>query len=121
MADATLMNFGDRLRTLRREAGITQRDLAEQVALDFSYISKLENGRNPPPSADTIVRICKVLGVPSDALLALTGKIPTDIQESISATVAAQEFLRETHRLGLTDKDWRYLSQEARRLRGKLK
>jgi transcriptional regulator with XRE-family HTH domain len=113
------MTFGQKLRELRRDSGVTQRQLADRTQLDFSYISKLENDRNPPPAADSVVRICKVLGVPPESLLALTGKLPSDVQESISGNVAAQEFLRITHRLGLTHKDWRHLSQEARRLRGK--
>ena len=114
------MTFGSQLRKLRREAGVTQRDLAESTGLDFSYISKLENDRNAPPAADSIVKICAVLNVPPESLLALTGKIPSDVQETISSNVAAQEFLRETHRLGLTEGDWRRLSKEARRLRGKM-
>ena len=115
------MTFGTKLRILRRDAGITQRELADRTGLDFSYISKLENDRNPPPAADTIVRICETLEVPPESLLALTGKIPSDVQDSVSGNVAAQEFLRVTHSLKLTNNDWRRLSEEARRLRGRLK
>jgi transcriptional regulator with XRE-family HTH domain len=114
------MTFGSKLRKLRRDAGVTQRELAERTGLDFSYISKVENDRNQPPAADSIVKICEVLEVPPESLLALTGKIPSDVQGSIGSNVAAQEFLRETHRLGLTEGDWRQLSKEARKLRGKL-
>jgi transcriptional regulator with XRE-family HTH domain len=114
------MTFGSQLRTLRRAAGVTQRELAVRTGLDFSYISKVENDRNSPPAADSIVKICKVLEVPPESLLALKGRIPSDVQESISNNVAAQEFLRETHRLGLSENDWRRLSKEARRLRGKM-
>src|SRR5437868_386185 len=71
------MTFGERLKQLRREAGVTQRRLAETTNLDFSYISKLENDRNPPPAADTIVRICEALNIPAERLLALKGTIST--------------------------------------------
>ena len=64
--------FGDALREQRRIAGISQRELAERIGLDFSYISKVENGRLPPPSADTIVAICSVFGINAETLLALT-------------------------------------------------
>jgi transcriptional regulator with XRE-family HTH domain len=110
------MTFGQKLRAIRRESGFTQRGLAKAAELDFSYISKLENGRNPPPAADTIVRLCEAMRVPPEALLALTGKIPSDVADAISANVAAQEFLRETYRVALTDDDWRHLSKEVRRL-----
>jgi len=113
------MTFGQRLKQLRREAGVTQRELAQKTGLDFSYISKLENDRNPPPAADTIVRICDALGVPAERLLALKGRLPSEIQETVTGNVAAQEFLRVTHSLGLTNNDWKRLSEQARRLRGK--
>ena len=62
---------------------MTQRELATAVGVDFSYISKVENDRMPPPAADTIVKICEKLDVPPDTLLAITGKIPTPIKEAI--------------------------------------
>jgi transcriptional regulator with XRE-family HTH domain len=46
--------FGDALREKRRVAGVSQRELADRVNVDFSYISKVETGRLPPPSADKI-------------------------------------------------------------------
>ena len=36
------MEFPERLRTLRREARLSQRDLAERVSVDFTYLSKIE-------------------------------------------------------------------------------
>ena len=84
--------FGQALRELRRSKGVSQRDLAEKVGVDFSYISKLENDRHPPPAADTIVKICKALGVAPDELLASTGKMPTNLKDSLS-TVSFQAVL----------------------------
>ena len=60
----TASSFGILLRKYRLTAGLTQRDLAAMAGLDFSYISKLENNRLPPPAADTIVLLCSILGVP---------------------------------------------------------
>ena len=115
------MDFGARLRQMRRSASFTQRQLAQAAGVDFSYISKLENGHNPPPAADTIVRLCKAMKVDPEALLALTGKLPSDIRESLGLNEAAQHFLRETHALGLTESEWRHLGQEIRKLRSKSK
>ena len=39
--------FGQYLREQRRRAGMSQRELASRVSVDFSYISKLENDRLP--------------------------------------------------------------------------
>ena len=49
------MRFPERLRSLRKEAQLSQRDLAERVGVDFTYLSKIENGRVEPPS-ETVLR-----------------------------------------------------------------
>lgn len=108
--------FGQALRDVRRSKGVSQRDLAEQVGVDFSYISKVENERLPPPSADTIVKICEVLEIPPDELLALTGKMPSSIKDMLSSSPAALEFMRQAHTMGLTEDDWENLSQQLKTL-----
>jgi transcriptional regulator with XRE-family HTH domain len=98
--------FGETLRERRRAAGLSQRELAERTGLDFSYISKVENGRLPPPAADTVVAICRVLGAPPEELLALAGKLPSDVQARVGTSPVAQRFLSEADRLALTDEEW---------------
>jgi transcriptional regulator with XRE-family HTH domain len=110
--------FGAVLREKRRLAGIVQRDLASRIGVDFSYISKLENDRIPPPSADTIVAICEALNMEPEELLALTGKIPSAIQKSIGESKPAQEFLRESNLMDLTDEEWEMMKESLRNLRG---
>ncbi len=102
--------FGPLFREKRRKAGLTQRQLAERAGLDYSYISKIENGRLPPPAADTIVVLCQVLGLTPDELLAITGKIPSGVQQMLSASPAAQAFLREAKKQGLSDEQWKRLT-----------
>lgn len=113
----TTRTFGQNLRELRRSKGVSQRDLADRVGVDFSYISKLENDRLPPPAGDTIVKICEVLEVPADELLASTGKMPTDIKEMLSASPSALHFVRQAHEMKLTDDEWRALAKRMKRLR----
>ncbi|MCL4553183.1 MAG: helix-turn-helix domain-containing protein [Candidatus Marsarchaeota archaeon] len=112
-------SFGAALRERRRSAGLSQRDLAQRAGLDFSYISKVENGRLPPPAADTIVSICNVLGVSAEEMLALTGKIPSEVQQTISTSKAAQEFLRHVQQMELTDDEWGRMSKSLQSLREK--
>lgn len=103
--------FGSALRAARRAAGVTQRELAERARLDFTYISKLENDRIPPPAADTAVLLCSILGIPAEELLALTHKLPSEVQHLLSSSAAAQEFLRAAAERGLSDADWKRLSR----------
>ena len=110
--------FGNALREYRRVAGMSQRELAKKANLDFSYISKMENGRIPPPAADTIVLICQILGVEPEGLLALTGKIPSEVHADISSSKAAQEFLRTAKDMKLTDAEWSEITQSLKDRRG---
>jgi transcriptional regulator with XRE-family HTH domain len=48
----------------------SQRQLVDGAAVDFTYISTLENGRVPAPSAETIVRLSGSLSCPPEDLLA---------------------------------------------------
>lgn len=109
--------FGQRLQELRREAGISQRDLAAQAGVDFSYISKVENDRLPPPAADTIVKICAILQVPSDDLLALTGKMPSDVKEMLGSSSSAQQFIRQAQEMNLSDQEWQLMTKRLKKLR----
>jgi HTH-type transcriptional regulator, competence development regulator len=53
--------FGVRVRALRRDSGLTQRALARDAGVDFTYLSKIENGRlEHLPSVKTI-RQCWLL------------------------------------------------------------
>ncbi|MCG8532207.1 MAG: helix-turn-helix domain-containing protein [Desulfovibrionales bacterium] len=111
------ITFGQALKNLRREKKVSQRELANGVGVDFSYISKIENDRLPPPSADTIIKICKILEIPSEVLLAQSGKVSSDIKEIISSSEEAIRFLNEAQQMRLTDDDWRKLSGALKKLR----
>ncbi|RDJ93071.1 XRE family transcriptional regulator [Lacticaseibacillus rhamnosus] len=63
-------------RGLRRRASLSQRDVALQVGIDFTYLSKLENDHGEAPGEATIRRLAAVLHADSEALLALAGKGP---------------------------------------------
>lgn len=55
-------NFGIRLRTLRRQAGLTQEQLAEAAGISVDFLSMVERGVNAP-SFDNLEKISKALGV----------------------------------------------------------
>lgn len=74
--------FGQRLLALRKREGLNQRALAKKCHLTFTYISKLENAATPPPANGTIVILATALNADADELLALAGKVPTDIVEA---------------------------------------
>ena len=110
--------FGELLREKRRAASLSQRQLAERAGVDFSYISKLENGRLPAAADDTVVRICAILGCPAEEFFTAAGKLPTELGDSLVGEPAAIRFLQEASRLQLSQKEWEQMLGELHGLRG---
>ncbi len=55
--------FGARLRSLRAERGVLQRDLAAAIQVSPAYLSALEHGRRGTPSVGLIHQICDFFGL----------------------------------------------------------
>jgi transcriptional regulator with XRE-family HTH domain len=102
------VRFERRIRKLRKNAGLTLRDIASRIEVDFSYISKLENGQLPPPSESVITRLAAVFNVDKDELIQLSGRVPADIAGMLKSR-ARREFgskLRKLRRkAGLTQRE----------------
>jgi transcriptional regulator with XRE-family HTH domain len=62
MMPSLRIQFGQRLRALRRERGLTQEQLAELTKLSVDFISLVERGVNAP-SFETIEQLAKSLKV----------------------------------------------------------
>ncbi len=109
--------FGQILKELRRNKNISQRELADKVGVDFSYISKLENDRLAPPAAETIIRIANTLDIPSEVLLSYSGKVSDEMRDTISSSQEAMMFLNEAKSMNLQAQEWQMLIGELKKLR----
>lgn len=54
--------FADAIRTRRKNAKLTQEELAEKADLSPTFISNVECGKSPP-SLDTLVKLANAFGV----------------------------------------------------------
>lgn len=99
------ITFGRKIQELRRAKNWSQRDLAKKVEIDFTYISKIENGKMPPPRKDVIERFAKILGADLNELLSLTGEFPEALKEKINNSEAVRQFIYR-YALNLSEKDW---------------
>lgn len=61
------INF-EKMRKLRKDAGMTQKQLGEEVLVSASMINQIENGKKGV-SRDLLKDIAEVLGVPARELL----------------------------------------------------
>ena len=80
--------FGDYVRQQREakradDPSFSVRKFADRVGIEPSYLSKIERGEQAPPSEATIAAIARELDEIKDVLLALAGKVSTDLQEAI--------------------------------------
>ncbi len=96
------MNYGTFLRARRRARNMSQRALARRVGVDFSYISKIETGRLPPPSEATLRRIAQALGDDGNDHLTMAQKVPAGFLRTMSgypveATVLLRRLGEEPH------------------------
>jgi len=80
--------FGAMIRELREarqaaDRSYSLRQLALRVGVEPSYLSKVERGETPPPSEAKIQLLARELGEDPDLLLALAGKVSSDLQAVI--------------------------------------
>ena len=62
------MTLGQIIKSYRNEKGLSQPEFSEQIGIEQSYLSKLENDKSIP-SNDTIKALLRVLGVSLQQLL----------------------------------------------------
>jgi HTH-type transcriptional regulator, competence development regulator len=73
-----------RREELRRDdARFSVRQVAERIGIEPSYLSKVERDIGSPPSEETLTRLARELDTDGDLLLALAGKISSDLQQAI--------------------------------------
>lgn len=122
---AKAKTFGQRIRELRLAKNLTQRELADGVAarlrkeagrgFDVTYLSKIENDQLPPPSTPAILGLASGLDANSDELLALAGKAPPDVGETLKKSPAARAFFRSATDAQLTEQQWQDMLDKLKR------
>ena len=80
--------FGSYIRERRQELNkgegkYSARRVATRLGVEPSYLSKIERGEVAPPSEATIVKLARELGEDPDFLLALGGKVSSELLDVI--------------------------------------
>ena len=66
--DPELVAFGERLRSLRNDAGLTQEELAHAAGLHWTYVGQIERGERNL-TYKNILRLARGLGVGAGRLV----------------------------------------------------
>jgi len=80
--------FGEHIRQLRQaiqegDKSYSLRQVATRVGIEPAYLSKIERGVFQPPSEEVIVKLSTILGEDKDVLLAMAGKLSSDLQQIV--------------------------------------
>ncbi len=74
--------FSQRLKALRKERGLTQKDLAALLEMSQQAIAKWESGRSTPDPS-TLARLAGLLDVSADCLLGVDAPQPIPLSNSV--------------------------------------
>jgi len=74
------MKFHEKIRALRKQADMSQQELAEQLHIHVTHLSKMENN-HLTPSIDIVQRLMKVFAVSADQLLNEDETTTVDIKD----------------------------------------
>ncbi|MDC0834945.1 XRE family transcriptional regulator [Leptolyngbya valderiana BDU 20041] len=82
-------SFGTVIRRARTDLGLSQRELAKMLRVDFTYLSKLENDRADYAAKEDVIRsIAQHLELDEESLVFLAGRTPQRYEQ----------FLKKHHR-----------------------
>lgn len=81
-----MVNFGEKLKALRAEFGMTQAELASRLSVSKSVVSYYELGERAP-SPDTLIKLADVFHVSADYLLGIEKNKMVDVSGLSKADV----------------------------------
>ena len=82
---------GERIRGLRKQAGLKQSELAAQLGVSTSAVGMYENNRRVPPRP-VLLRLCSIFHVTADYLLA-EEEVSADLEQELEALT--QKLMRQ--------------------------
>jgi len=92
------VDFGTRLKNLRKQAGLTQQQLATQLGITKSVVSFYEL-QERSPSPEVLIKLSAIFHVSADYLLGLDTRETIDVsdldEKDIQAVRAIVERLRD--------------------------
>ena len=73
-----MVNMGNKLKNLRKQKRLTQKQVANRIGLAISAVSSYEAGTRYP-SYDVLIKLARIYHVSTDYLLGMTDKKELDI------------------------------------------
>ncbi len=112
MTSGRNVKFGAYVRQERERREIGLREMAKKIGVSPTYLSKVERDEFPPAAEDKVRKIAEIFDIDVDELLALAGKVSSDLTEIIREHPRELAALLRTTR-GMTADDVVRLAHEA--------
>ena len=96
--------FGAFIRREREAREIGLREMAKKIGVSPTYMSKVERDEFTPPTEDKVRSIAQILECDPDELLAMAGRVPSDLADIIKRhPVEMSALLRTANGLSAED------------------
>ena len=118
MTNGRDMKFGAFVRQERESREIGLREMATKIGVSPTYLSKVERDEFPPPAEDKVRKIAEIFGTDVDELLALAGRVSSDLSDIIRRNPVELAALLRTAN-GMTAEDIARLAREAQKVKDK--
>ncbi len=75
------MNFGEKVKTLRKEKGLTQTELGQEIGVSLRTIISYETGKSHPKKRDVYTKLAEFFNIDQEYLLTEDEEFITEAKE----------------------------------------
>lgn len=108
--------FGETIRDLRTAQDLGLRETAGLVGISPAYLSRIERGKERPPSPEIIKALAKTLAADPDVLFRLSSSTDPEIVDYLHENPEAMNLIRYIKEVGLTPQSIEQLLGTAKEL-----
>ena len=109
--------FGAFIRGERVAREIGLREMAKKIGVSPTYLSKVERDEFAPPTEEKVRSIAQIIDCDPDELLAMAGRMPSDLADIIKQHPVEMSALLRTAN-GLSAEDLARLARDAGKAKG---
>jgi len=108
--------FGETIRDLRSAQDLGLRETAGLVGISPAYLSRIERGKERPPSPEIIKALAKTLAADPDVLFRLSSSTDPEIVDYLHENPEAMNLIRYIKEAGLTSQSIEQLMGTAKEI-----
>lgn len=88
------MHIGEKIRLIREQRGMLQKQIANEIGIGYSNYNKLENGGRDA-SVEELSKLAKLFGITIDDIVNLENQVPEDVHTKNKSTTEKVGLINE--------------------------